>query len=224
MASEYGTIFPTVDFVARTLPRGGPGSFAKLFAHQVIKFMKALDTVQEANPFVTIAIQTGGALAAYYRGTVLFQLKPQTAHLRLIVVEEPEMPQKEQLLADISEFKVEFADEIGSPVEGVRPWRCRELEIDALTRFLQALPVDAPDELIEEATHPRNFSGEVREAALQAFLRGGSFCRGVGRKRHKVTTERIEFDHILPYSKGGQLDPERRSALLRVQSAKARHG
>jgi hypothetical protein len=54
--------------------------------------------------------------------------------------------------------------------------------------------------------HPRNFPGEVREAVMEIFLQEGRYCPGVpamGRKRHKVTNERVEFDHIFPDAKGG---------------------
>ena len=46
----------------------------------------------------------------------------------------------------------------------------------------------------------------MRQRALEDFYRSGRFCPGVETKRHKVDIEagqRIEFDHVLPYSKGG---------------------
>jgi HNH endonuclease len=60
--------------------------------------------------------------------------------------------------------------------------------------------------------NPRMFSSPDRQAALEAFIRGGRVCPGVDRKPHKLATDdRTEFDHILPYAKGGA------TSLLNIQ-------
>lgn len=87
-----------------------------------------------------------------------------------------------------------------------KQWRSQAPELDIVERFIKKLPSDTPKLALDATTHPRNFPGEIRELALEHFIRNGRICRGVpalGRKAHKVTKERIEFDHILPDAKGG---------------------
>ena len=54
--------------------------------------------------------------------------------------------------------------------------------------------------------HSRHIPGSVRQMVLADFLSSGQICGGVSgvQKPHKTSTEdRIEFDHILPFSLGG---------------------
>jgi 5-methylcytosine-specific restriction endonuclease McrA len=54
--------------------------------------------------------------------------------------------------------------------------------------------------------HPRYISGDIRQFVLSEFENNGRMCNGVkGKtKSHKLAKNTpIEFDHILPYSKGG---------------------
>jgi hypothetical protein len=93
-------------------------------------------------------------------------------------------------------------------------WHAEGAAIPILEKFAKTLSKSSAGTMIESDGHPRTFPGEVRTAALQAFQKGGSFCPGVkGKRRHKVdlNKERIEFDHVLPYAKGGS------SSALNVQ-------
>ena len=82
--------------------------------------------------------------------------------------------------------------------------------------FVEAFPGPDPHEVIADlnGSHPRYFPGEVRQIALDAFERDGRVCRGVSGKTqpHRIEVGAlIEFDHVLPHSKGGP------SSLANVQ-------
>src|SRR5580692_6830559 len=71
MTARYGTIYKLTDFIDRTLPKRGIGSFDQLFLHQVTHLLKTLDRVQGENPWVTLSVQAGGYIALYYKGSIL---------------------------------------------------------------------------------------------------------------------------------------------------------
>lgn len=202
MAGRYGLVYSLVDFIERSMTKRKSEQEAAPFHQRVLNFLKALGAAEEDNSFVTLIFQTGGALSVYYKGVVLLQCKPQTQHMRLIVREDAPEDHRANLLSQVRNDPILFKEQIEA-YPGYLQWRCGSDELDFIARFVQELPAETQSDVVNGADHPRNFPGDVREAALQAFLREGGYCRGVGRKRHKITTERIEFDHVLPFAKGG---------------------
>jgi hypothetical protein len=204
--ARYGSIHRLTDFVERTIPKRGSGEFQPLFVNRVIKFLKALDALQEGNPWITLATNTGLGIWFYYGGKKVFLILPAQKHLRLSIMKGAPPKVKRALLAAIRKAHRErglFGKKVGA---FVHQWQCYAAELEILERVLRKLPRETPRSVLSESTHPRNFSGESRHFALEFFRRGGSVCPGIptlDRKRHKVINERIEFDHILPHSKGG---------------------
>jgi HNH endonuclease len=203
--ARYGSIYQLADFVERTIPRRGSGEFRTLFVHRVINFLKHLDTVRRKNPWINLPTHTGDAMWFYYRGQVVFQLKPALNYLRLIV---PSFAAKRELIDAIHNGRKKglFSEDMGLSTANVFQWRCRAPELEFLERFVSKLRSDTPQADLNSKTHPRNFRGEIREAVMEIFLQECPYCPGVptkGRKRHKVTNEFVEFDHIFPHAKGG---------------------
>ena len=92
--------------------------------------------------------------------------------------------------------------------EDFHQWRVRKEALPLVWEFVEALASPQPGEEgpVSTISHARYFSGEARESALAIFEKEGRKCPGVvGKTRaHKLASEdRIEFDHILPYSRGG---------------------
>jgi len=206
MADRYGPLYKAADLIARALPKRGSGAFEDLVVHRFIEFLQALDAAQESNGFITFALQTGGSIRVLYRGSELFGLQPHTTHIRLGTRFEPITEDRKILLDTIANSEPLFQRRIESPLVFHAQWRCGKGELEVLERFVQDLPVMTAQDEVADISHPRHFSGAVRQKALEDFYRSGKFCPGVGVKRHKVDIEagqRIEFDHVLPVSKGG---------------------
>jgi hypothetical protein len=112
--ARYGSVYQLTDFVERTIPKQGSGEFRTLFVHRVIDFLKHLDIVRKNNPWINLPTHTGGAMWFYYRGQVVFQLKPALNYLRLIV---PSFAAKRELLdaiRNVNRKKGLFSENMGS--------------------------------------------------------------------------------------------------------------
>jgi HNH endonuclease len=208
---RYGQVHRTVDFVAKVIPKRGSGAFQKLFAHRVIDFLKTLDAVQEKNALVTITFHTGDAIWLSYRGRRVFACHPSVNHIG-VQIRKDGPPESKKLMAAIRAAHKRVHKKKGIFEDQSNPdyiyfrWRTGPEALPVLERFIRRLPALTVQKLIRGKSHPRYFSGEVRQCALQEFERNGSYCPGFGsRRRHKVNRDkdRLEFDHILPYSKGG---------------------
>ena len=78
-------------------------------------------------------------------------------------------------------------------------WKCDdETELSAFLRIVRALPVTAPT--VKSGDHGRYITQEVREFVLE---RDEGRCRAViaGQRCHATTD--LHFDHVLPFSRGG---------------------
>lgn len=174
--ARYGSIYQLTDFVERTMPIRGSGEFRNLFSHRVIDFLKHLDTIRQKNPWINLPIHTGDAMWFYHRGRVVFQLKPALNYLRLIV---PSFAEKRALLDAIHSGRKNglFSENMGSRTRNVKQWRCRGRELEFLKLFVSKLPSDKPELVLNSKTHPRNFSGEVRDLAYKIFWRKAGIVR-----------------------------------------------
>lgn len=107
-------------------------------------------------------------------------------------------------------FLLESNSELGSDAhqDDYDQWRLTREGVTRVLQHLETLP--KPKKLIQTgkpaAAHPRNFSVEDRRAAWAEFESAGSYCPGVDRPRHKLSLtggDRIEYDHLIPYSEMG---------------------
>ena len=204
--ARYGQVHRIVDFVARTIPKRGHGRFDDLFAHQIIEFLKELDATQEANQWLTFNFQTGDGIWTFYKGQLAFLFLPAQKHVRLTAGRDWPSPARTLLTSFIrSAGTRHFSGELHTPTHW--QWRLDSDELLLIIDFLRQLDKGSIKSALAAKDHPRMFSGEVRQAALDLFIRGGSWCPGIiGRKKHRLNLsagDRVEFDHILPHAKGG---------------------
>lgn len=202
--ARYGSIHQLSDFVERTIPKKGSGEYETLFVHRVINFLKRLDAARQGNPWIVLATHTGGGIWLYYKGRAVFLIIPALKRFRLALFKEFPTPDKRDLVHRIrhEQKRRRLFQPVGS-FPFAWQWHCGGPELSILEGYIKHLPSDTASAAINSATHPRNFPGEVLDAALQQFIEGGRYCKGFRRKRHKITNERIEFDHLLPFAKGG---------------------
>lgn len=203
-----GATYRVADFIHTAIPKRGSGQHAALFAHTVIEFLKALDNLQEANAHLTFTIHAGDALHLHYKGAPLFWILSGQRHMRIGLNIKWKQADQKRLFSLVNRNPDGlFKDKMDWSGDW-RQWRLGADELTTLISFVKGLPADNPSARISDPSHPRNFPSEVRQLAYANFERGGSYCPGVPelqRKRHKVNfaVERIEYDHIIPYSKGG---------------------
>lgn len=199
--AKYGTFHALGDFLGKTVPKRGSGEFNSLFFHQVIDGLKRLDAVQEANAWVTLSVSTGGGIWVAYKGQRRCMILPAQNSLRVLCGKPG---------GDVAKA-LDRAVKAGTVVDTTghndyRQWRVLPVGLPLLWDFFESLPMPNGADTIGSSSHPRTFPGPIRQAALEHFERSGSYCPGFRRSRHKVELskgERIEFDHILPYSRGG---------------------
>lgn len=204
---RYGQLHAQVDFVQGTIPRRGSGAHAGLFVHDVCSALKGLGIVQEKNAWLVLNFRTGDGLWALYQGGLAFILLPAKGHLRLILGKQWTSPGTAKLLAAIRMAGPEenlFSDTLHERKH--YQWRLGPRELSAFVKFVQDLEAFDGQAGTNLARRVRGFPAVVRQAALENFRAGGSICPGVDRPRHKLDFEagdQIEFDHELPYSRGG---------------------
>ncbi len=193
----YGKIHQVSDFVARSFSKDKAP-----FAHEIIDFLKAMSAVQESNALVTMAVQTGDGLRIVYEGLFLSLIIPQQKHARVIVRPTTKDGRKLRAFLDtlVRDGSAQYAEN-----DDYDFWRVLPGNLNLLSDYFASLKgmVRTGEDVL--GSHPRTFPGAVREAALTDFENSGSWCPGVNRPRHKVdrASERIAFDHILPFARGG---------------------
>ncbi len=144
-------------------------------------------------------MQAGQGLWVYHRGQPEYFLKPAQTYLFLHSF------RKAALFKALSSERALFRNRLYRDYcPGL--WRVGEKELDWLLWYMKANWKSATvSRQIGSQRHPRYFPGVVRQEALQQFVRAGRRCAGAnGRKPHRLAAQdRIEFDHILPYARGG---------------------
>jgi hypothetical protein len=205
--ARYGTVHQLSDFMKRTIPSRGSGKYDELFVHQVVTFLKALDEIQEHNAWITLTVSTGGGIWVSWKGERLFLIMPAKEFLKIILRDE-QRPSIRKLVKALDRAARQHMAAVAiepTTEHDYRGWRVTAESFSVVTDFLAELKGGNDAATVTDISHPRFFPGPVRQAALEQFQRSGSRCPGVGRKPHRVdlTVERIEFDHILPYSQGG---------------------
>ncbi len=170
-------------------------------AHDVIAGLQRLDACQQNNRAVTLSASAGGGIWVTHNGMRLFLIEPGQAALSTITGNPGDW-----LEALYEPHIARGVVEERTGTNRYRSWKIKAGNLDILWSIVEGFEQPDPADDPVKGSNPRNFPGPARQAALEAFESGGKFCPGYKRKRHKINVdagERIEFDHILPYSAGG---------------------
>ena len=199
--SRYGLMYRVADFLERSISKKGSNGLDLTL--KVFRVLKDLDGLQETNEAITLTVWAADGIWISYKGLRVFLLLPRKTGFRVLYSRE--------LNETSSELHkvIDAAAKGNGKIEDVREqddyhlWSIGGDDIDVVIGFLKGLP--KVEYTLPDKRHPRYFSGEVRQLALEMFDRDGRVCPGTkGRPKHKVgTTERVEFDHILPDALGG---------------------
>lgn len=204
---QFGPMYKTAWFLGRLVPKSKAVSGkSQEFFHDVVRFLLKLDDLQFTNPSVTVALYAGDGLWVYYKGIKQFFVKPAQKYLLLHVF------RKNDLLIELEKQDSFFNDRIRRQyANGL--WRIGPKHLKWILKYMQQNWKPTPNVAVDES-HPRNIPGDVRQSALDSFLNNGRVCPGVNGKvkSHKIRPNiQIEFDHVLPFSKGGS------SGILNIQ-------
>jgi len=216
--STYGSIYKTTDFVKRLLPKKAINAYM----HTILDFLQYLDQSQEKNPLVTLSVHVGDGIWVYYQGERQFFIKPTQRYLKFHIFSSNEISSaiEKQKTLFTNESQVEYAYKV---------WNITSPEVKWIISFIdEYFKMPKFDKTKENEPHPRHIPGAVRQAVLEEFERTGRICNGVAglSKKHKVEQNSpIEFDHILPHSRGGSNSYDNVQILCkkcnRIKSAKA---
>lgn len=203
MSRQYGVFHSLGDFVSKLVPKRSNAVVDTDYFHAVIEGLKRLDAVQSKNPHVTLSVSAGGGIWVSYLGRRYFMIIPTSKSLRIITGKPGGA--LATLLDRADSKKAGVLDTTGT--NEYRQWNVSGEGVPIIWQFVESLEIPQLDPTQSSKKHPRYFPGSVRQAALEDFNKNGNVCAGVShfRKPHKIDikSDRIEFDHILPYSKGG---------------------
>jgi HNH endonuclease len=209
---RYGYIYRVSTFIERLVSPKNDGRNAR-FVLQTITLIKCLEEVQRANQNVTLNVHANDGIWIFYKGAKLILILPLKDRLRVYLQKSNS---REATL--FSKLATSHASKggpfIDKQTKTYRHWHLLPEGFSLLEKFVKALPSVSMRMSFTSMSHPRNFPGDLRQVALDQFEQLGRICPGVfGKtKRHKIgANERIEFDHILPYGRGGA------TSLLNVQ-------
>lgn len=197
MPRQYGHYHSVSEFIRKCIPKSGNIEYGSLFVFDVIDGLKRLDRIQQENFSVTLPFDVDG-IRVVHNGVVLCKILPRQKWLMIIFDGEGVSKTFDGAV------KRGLAVDVTGP--SYRSWRVLPEGLGVIWNFIEGLPQIPLEEMEENAKHPRAFPGLARQLALEAFFANGSICPGHRRKKHKINFtrgERIEFDHILPYSQGG---------------------
>lgn len=201
---QYGPLHSISLFIAKTIPRG----VSDLSRALTDAFM-ALDQIQSKNPWVTLTMINNDGLWVSHKGERKFLLLPAQKHITILFSKPGD---------DLSKkidrvVKNGLAEDITIAKSNYRRFRLSPKSLSAVISIVQNWTAPSSNNPLNEPSHPRFFSGPDRQAALEHFERSGRVCSGTGSiKPHKLSTsDRVEFDHIIPYSRNGA------SSILNIQ-------
>lgn len=202
---RYGLVYSLSDFFEKVVPKRANALIDGAFVHAVVAGLKRLDGVQSRNPAVTLSVSAGGGIWITHNGQRRFMILPGQRVLRLITG-WPGDWLEEALSAGVSSGTI---DDMSGDLD-YRQWRVRRDGLDHVWAVVEAMEGPPEDAQLINVDHARFFPGPVRQAALEAFERDGNRCPGLpalGRKPHKLDrnnpAHRIQFDHIIPFSRRG---------------------
>lgn len=192
------------NFLARMVPNRGSGDFGDLLVHRAAELIYAIDQAEEESRLTAIVHHNDGIWITH-RGIKLCLIIPAQQHLRLVIGDVEKRPESQKLVSALERGIGAGQTEDTTNENAYRQFRVLKGGIEIIERWIESLERTEVEVSVEDASHPRYFPGELREAAFKLFEKEGRMCPGTGEvKRHHVgTSEPIEYDHILPYSRGG---------------------
>ena len=201
---KYGATYGLADFFQRLIPARDLAANKELL-RATCEGLKRLAELQNSNPWITIVATVSAGVWIHYQGRKFALINPAQNYLRVGAAYRH--------TSAAEQMKRFFGEAIDSgnvaEVESayLDQWRFNAEALPKVWEFFEKLEYPTEQENDEIAKrHPRTFFGADRELALEEFERGGRICPGVASiaPSHKVGSEdRLVFDHILPYSKGG---------------------
>lgn len=197
--AQYSDVQRAMNFVEKA--SADPKKFPFLAS---IELVKSFEEVTANNPDIDIRFRMGDGLLIFYKGISRALVLQAKSHIRVITWDRGDSFTRE-LVAVLDNMA-----ECATPNHHVNymQWNLSVGGAKIFARFwLDARkPEISERENGEKRLHPRYFSSEIKRLAYSAFERDGYKCAGFGREPHKIDVsagERIEYDHILPASKGG---------------------
>lgn len=169
-----------------------------------IKFLWDLYEIRDENPAISIVVHKDDGIIVYHDAAPLAYFHFRQRHILVHAARGYLIWSRERR-------------PFSKPYKGSWPlmWKCEsELELRAFLRIVRALPVTAPT--LKAGEDSRYIPQEVREIVLE---RDEGRCRAVvGRLRCGATTN-LHFDHVIPYSRGGDsLDAKNIQILCRLHN------
>lgn len=210
MSEKFGDLHRFSDFVLICLGSGKKQS--KSLENQskslenvifLMDFFKDLDRTQRERFWITHVIHAGGSggcIKLFVNRLLSVRLLPQVGGIGLLTYwPEDEIPEYFDAKSEAGNWKIPRQTQ-----NGRRAWTVPYSDLAAIIEFLELQPEPDESRPMIDQKHPWHIPGTIRSVILSEFKESGSWCLGAaGKKRHKVKDERIEFDHILPFSKGG---------------------
>ena len=203
---KYGSIYRTCDFIERLISRR-PNEANLRHAFDVMCLIKKLEEHQQNNQNITLNIHARDGIWVSYKGSYLCLIIPAQKGLRLFLG-TPFTSEAKKLakIAGTNEPTGYFSPRHVNKKQHYKQWQLKYGGYKILENYVGSLSSKISRSDAIRGRHPRNFPGDVRRIALEIFEDEGRWCPGVkGKtKRHKLTkVDQIEFDHVLPYAKGG---------------------
>lgn len=199
----YGTVYGLTDFIDRLIPQRKPANGP--FIKEVISGLKRIALIQNQNPWLTISPSVTAGVWLYYQNRKHWLLNPAQDFIRLETAYGQSAVHPDIAIA--LEPGLQSGHIVDTGKAEFKRWRVSLEALPFVWAFIEGL--DSPEDTgsaVEEGSHPRYFPAEARVMALQMFEQEGRKCPGVRNRSqpHAVDNDaRIEFDHILPHSKGG---------------------
>lgn len=200
---KFAKLYQSTDFFQSLLSKQKiPTADNVAFIHSCFEFVKNLAQISHDSKDLTLLFSANDGLRIYLGGVMQVFVKPTQKYL-LFHFFDRSLPLYAKVKSDINLALVLRDSPQGDytmleAVGGTLPF--------LLTFIAELAPAIDFDSVVDSITHPRYFPGDVREDALRAFEANDRLCGGVSGKTkpHKVKlSESLEFDHILPHSRGG---------------------
>lgn len=201
--TKYSKIFQSTDFLQSVISsQKQPTAENLVFIHAVFKFIKNLAQTAHDSKDLTLLFSANDGLRICLGGSIQTFIKPTQKYL-LFHFFDVTLALPARIMADLN-----LSSNLRkSPNCDYTMLEATADKLIALTNLITEL---APDKTIDfeadSLTHPRYFPGDVREEVYWAFVAADRLCGGVNGKTkpHRLKlNDPIEYDHILPHSRGG---------------------
>ncbi len=200
--SKYGLLYKSTEFIRKTIPKSKEIPYKQVeYINSVISFVMELDNIQQSNPSITLSIHANDGIWVNYDLERQFLIKPSQKYIILLIWGN-------NVFYDSLKNERKLFKNVRKTSYHAKKYHLSNDELEWLLEFLNNIKPSKhyTENSIQNSSHSRYIPGDVRQFVLSEFEASGRICNGVyGKtKKHKVgINDSIEFDHILPYSKGG---------------------